>query len=170
MRKQFNWISSAGISQLMQTLETIDDEQMWRYDFAELWVCSGTCVNGSLMVRSASEGQAVLRSRLHTTAKQKVFSLENDKDKNVDELLRDEEIIGRQAQKLSDDFATAKKMMQAIDDIASGLPALDCGSCGSPNCRALAEDIVHGNAKKEDCVFILKMKYEELLFGKRKDT
>ena len=33
------------------------------------------------------------------------------------------------------------------------LPGLDCGSCGAPTCRALAEDIVRGEHQKRT-VFI----------------
>jgi len=42
------------------------------------------------------------------------------------------------------------------------LPALDCGACGAPSCKALAEDIVRGNAKITDCVFKLRERVREL--------
>ena len=29
----------------------------------------------------------------------------------------------------------------------------DCGSCGAPSCRALAEDIVRGEASRNDCIY-----------------
>ena len=34
-------------------------------------------------------------------------------------------------------------------------PGLDCGSCGAPTCRSLAEDIARGVAKETDCIHIL---------------
>jgi len=43
--------------------------------------------------------------------------------------------------------------MKQIEEITSRLRGLDCGSCGAPSCRALAEDIVQGKARMEDCVF-----------------
>jgi Na+-translocating ferredoxin:NAD+ oxidoreductase RNF subunit RnfB len=39
---------------------------------------------------------------------------------------------------------------------ASALPGLDCGSCGSPTCRALAEDITGGFATPLNCIFKLR--------------
>ena len=39
---------------------------------------------------------------------------------------------------------------------------LDCGSCGAPSCRALAEDIVRGNSRELDCVFRLKERVRTL--------
>ena len=47
-------------------------------------------------------------------------------------------------------------MMERTDAINERLPGLDCGSCGAPSCRALAEDIVQGQARLNDCIFILR--------------
>lgn len=47
-------------------------------------------------------------------------------------------------------------MMTRMDEILSRLPGLDCGSCGAPSCRAMAEDVVKGLAKETDCIFILR--------------
>jgi len=59
-------------------------------------------------------------------------------------------------------MAVALEKMERIEDIYSGLPGIDCGACGSPTCRALAEDIVQDNANQEDCVFTLRSKVKEL--------
>ncbi|MEG0752688.1 MAG: (Fe-S)-binding protein, partial [Angelakisella sp.] len=37
---------------------------------------------------------------------------------------------------------------------------LDCGSCGAPSCRALAEDVVRGYSNEEACIYVLKEKLE----------
>ena len=39
---------------------------------------------------------------------------------------------------------------------AMGYVGLDCGSCGAPSCRDLAEDVVCGFAKPESCVYLMK--------------
>ena len=33
---------------------------------------------------------------------------------------------------------------------------MDCGSCGAPTCRALAEDVVRGFASEDDCIYRLR--------------
>ena len=58
--------------------------------------------------------------------------------------------------RLSEDRATAIAKMVEIEEIYRCLPHLDCGSCGAPNCHALAEDIVRGNAKVGDCLIRLR--------------
>ena len=58
--------------------------------------------------------------------------------------------------KLSQNLEEAMQMMEEIDVICEGLPGLDCGSCGAPSCRALAEDVVRGAARTSDCVFVMR--------------
>ena len=84
-------------------------------------------------------------------------------DTGVGSCLRREPFPARPALRLDPDFDTAMKMMQRMEEIRSGLPGLDCGCCGAPNCQALAEDIVHGSGSREDCVIIMKEEYRELL-------
>ena len=62
----------------------------------------------------------------------------------------------RPALKLDDDIRVAMQKIEQIDETLKRLPGLDCGSCGSPTCRALAEDIVQGTASETDCVFRLR--------------
>ena len=64
--------------------------------------------------------------------------------------------------KLDDDRMEALKKIQRIEELMEKLPGMDCGSCGAPSCRALAEDIVRGHATEMDCVFMLKEKVKFL--------
>ena len=64
--------------------------------------------------------------------------------------------------KLDDDIVVAMQKIELIDDTLKRLPGLDCGSCGSPTCRALAEDIVQGTASETDCVFRLREMVRDL--------
>jgi Na+-translocating ferredoxin:NAD+ oxidoreductase RNF subunit RnfB len=69
---------------------------------------------------------------------------------------------GRSVMQLDDDVKVAMRMVADSEKIAADLPGLDCGSCGAPSCRALAEDIVRGVASTMDCVFILREKVKQL--------
>ncbi|MFA6938573.1 MAG: [Fe-Fe] hydrogenase large subunit C-terminal domain-containing protein [Treponema sp.] len=162
--EKFNWITTCGLKQVIETLEAIEDGQLESYDFAEIDACEGGCLGGPLMVKAISESSAILRNRLRTMTEctnKKVIP----EEKNVE---FSEQIIPRPARQLSADFKKAKSMMEKLEEIVEQLPGLDCGSCGAPNCRALAEDIVRGKAHLEDCVTIMKSRYEDLLFGKKK--
>ena len=58
--------------------------------------------------------------------------------------------------KLADNVRDAMNMMQLMEHICDCLPGIDCGTCGAPSCRALAEDMVRGDATEADCVFFFK--------------
>ena len=42
------------------------------------------------------------------------------------------------------------------NDLIKRLPHKDCGACGAPDCRTLADDIVRGEAALTDCPFMNK--------------
>ena len=56
--------------------------------------------------------------------------------------------------KLDKDFKVALEKMAKIEEYTQMLPGINCGACGAPNCRVLAEDIVNGFAKFEDCIIL----------------
>ena len=45
-----------------------------------------------------------------------------------------------------------------IEKILATLPGHDCGSCGSPTCRAFAHDILKGEATLDDCIVRMREK------------
>ncbi|NMA79836.1 MAG: ferredoxin, partial [Clostridiales bacterium] len=58
--------------------------------------------------------------------------------------------------RLSQDLDESINLMAEVEELLSRLPGLDCGSCGAPSCKALAEDVARGIAKEKDCIYILK--------------
>jgi ArsR family metal-binding transcriptional regulator len=65
----------------------------------------------------------------------------------------DEPLASRPLRPLDEDIARAIAKMKERDRISNGLPGIDCGACGSPSCRAFAEDVVQGEAEQASCVF-----------------
>ena len=53
--------------------------------------------------------------------------------------------------RLGNSIAESMRMMSEIQNLKNSLPGIDCGSCGAPNCRAFAEDVVRNCAKLDDC-------------------
>jgi ArsR family metal-binding transcriptional regulator len=62
----------------------------------------------------------------------------------------------RPLNRLSDSIGESMRLMSKIQALRKDLPGIDCGSCGAPNCRAFAEDIVMGNADRNECVIAYK--------------
>ena len=64
--------------------------------------------------------------------------------------------------RLGSNFKESLSMMQQIEELCSRFPGLDCGSCGAPTCRTLAEDIVKGEASERDCIFVLRKYMDQI--------
>ena len=64
--------------------------------------------------------------------------------------------------KLDENFAVVMQKMEQMDALYENMPKLDCGSCGAPSCKALAEDIVRGFGNENDCVFKMRERVREL--------
>jgi Fe-S-cluster containining protein len=54
------------------------------------------------------------------------------------------------------------KRIKEAEAILTTLPGLNCGLCGAPSCKALANDIASGEAKKTDCIFFSKDRLDRL--------
>ncbi len=169
------WLYADGLTQAIKILEETEDGQFENFDFLEISACTGGCLGGPLTVTPAPAASSALRRGARDskatapTGEQPAQPTQQvqQTQPELNSLLFTEPIIPRPGRLLDTDFAAARKKMQLMEEIVTQLGGLDCGSCGAPNCRALAEDIVRKNAVKEDCVIVLKAQYEQMLFGKK---
>lgn len=162
--EKINWLSCDGISHSLQTLEAMEEDLLESVDFIEMSVCQGGCIGGPLVIKPVPIAHAAMRNRLAKIDSQTENTVCEQND--FKDIFWTKDILPRPSLVLDPDFSKARKMMEKIVTITGELPGLNCGSCGSPNCRALAEDIVRKQARKEDCIQILKKEYEKLVLGK----
>ena len=151
IREQY--LAADGMENVMAVLSQLEDERLTGLDFIELNACPGGCVGGVLTV----ENPFVAKARIQKLRKYLPVSLNHVGEE--DELAAfswDRPLEYAGVMKLSDDIGDAMRMMTEIDELTGKLPDLDCGSCGAPSCRTHAEDVVTGQAKLNDCIFILR--------------
>ncbi|MCH5303688.1 MAG: 4Fe-4S binding protein [Ruminococcus sp.] len=147
------YLAADGIENAIHILEELEDEHIRDVDFVELNACSGGCVGGVLTV----ENPYVAQARIQKLRKYLPVSMNHLNDGDIDEMMWENELkFDADIFRLSDDIFKAMEMMDRMENICKDLPGLDCGSCGSPTCRAMAEDIVKGKAKETDCIHKLK--------------
>ncbi len=150
------YLAADGIDNVIKVLDEIDNGNIRNVDFVELNACSGGCVGGVLNI----ENPYIAKARLQTLKRYLPVSM--NRDRNKDESYEwEEELTYRHVLSLSSDRKEAMRKMRDIEEIASMLPQIDCGSCGAPSCRALAEDIVKGRARIENCVIVMKNRLAE---------
>lgn len=150
-------IAVDGIQNVISVLEAIEDGKLSDIDFVEALACTGGCLGGPL----TAENNFVARSRLQRMCDK----AEKKEDAVLDENTNyfwDEPVVYRPVLNLDSNIIRAMEKMNEIESIYERLPKLDCGSCGSPSCHSLAEDIVRGYAKETDCIFVLKEKLRNL--------
>ena len=157
-----NSLAVDGIGNVIKVLEEIENMKLTGLEFFEGLACPGGCVGGPLTF----ENPYVARSRIRTLSK-KIKNAEpacEYAQQYIDDgsVLFSEKIEARPVLKIDEDMVTAMRKLEQIEEIAARLPGLDCGSCGSPSCRAMAEDIVRGEAKELDCIFKLRDKVTSL--------
>ena len=153
------YLAADGIENVIRVLEELEDEHIRGVDFIELNACSGGCVGGVLNV----ENPYVAQARIQNLRKFLPVSLNHLEDGELEGMLWENELAyDADIFRLDKDISKAMEMMSRMEDIYEGLPHLDCGSCGAPTCRALAEDIVRGKAKETDCIFKLRAKIQNV--------
>ena len=148
-----HYLAADGIENVIKVLEEVEDGKLDDVHFIELNACAGGCVGGVLTV----ENPYVAKTRIQLLRKYLPVSKNHLTNGMVpEEMFWSEPLEEAPVMRLSDDLAESMHMMAEIDRICDELPGLDCGSCGAPSCRALAEDIVRGVARENDCVFRLR--------------
>ena len=149
------YLSADGIENVIAVLEEMDNEHLGELDFIELNACSGGCVGGLFTV----ENPYVAQARVNQLRKYLPISANHldsgQKPCEPQDLYNESRLEYKSVLPLSNNIIDAMNMMNNIDVIYKKLPGLDCGSCGAPTCRALAEDIARGEARKSDCVFFV---------------
>ena len=147
-----NYLAADGIENVIKVLEDLEDEKFTDLDFIELNACFGGCVGGVLTV----ENPYVAKARLKHLRKYLPVSVNHVDEALPAQVALTEPIESASIYTLSNNFSEALTKMNALEEIEKTLPGLDCGSCGAPSCRALAEDTIRGIASEGDCIFRLR--------------
>ena len=156
------YLAADGIENVTRVLDELEDERIGDLEFVELNACSGGCVGGVLNVENAYVAQArIQKLRRYLPVSQNHLTPQGE-DGVPEDMRWTNKLEYSNVLNLSDDLEQAMQMMTRMDEIRSHLPNLDCGSCGAPSCRAMAEDVVKGLAKETDCIFVLREKVKNV--------
>lgn len=158
-----SYLSVDGINDVIKVLEEIESDRLSDLDFFEGLACVGGCVGGPLVFENNFVAQARLKKLIHGMPSNQPLS-QGEVDSTMKEYNwgLDKEILPKPVMKLDDNILSAIKKMDELERIYEDLPGLDCGSCGAPSCRTLAEDIVRGDATSFDCIIKLREKVKKL--------
>ena len=155
-----DYLAADGIENVIRVLEDLEDQKFTNLKFVELNACNGGCVGGVLTVENPYVAEVKLkRLRKYMPVARSHMDMED----NAEQL-----IPWTTAVQYEPVFSLGGNMMESfarlnqVERLCKKLPGLDCGSCGAPSCKALAEDIVRGQASENDCVYHLRENLHKL--------
>ncbi len=151
-----NYLAADGIDNVIRVLDQVENGNIPPLEFIELNACTGGCVGGVMTMQNPFIAKARLQSLRRYLPVSQNFPSKEESGYIPDGYIFNEIPIYKPISRLSDSMAESMRMMADIQRLRDTLPGIDCGSCGAPNCRALAEDIVKKHACLEDCLIRLR--------------
>lgn len=148
------------IHNVIEFLEKVENDEIENVDFLELRACDQSCPGGIL----TCDNRFLMCERIFARAR-KVADRERRGEQAKDHEVESErnylnnnikvgEINPRSMLVLDENITLALEKMKRLNEYRAKLPQKDCGVCGAPTCDALAHDIVMGEAKLTDCIFL----------------
>ena len=155
-----NALAADGIENCIKILEEVDRGNLDSVDFIELNACQGGCVGGSL----TAENPFIAKSRLMKLRKYNPVSCNHILSEDIPEEMMWSTPIEPcdDVMKLADNVQEAMERMARMKELLKTFPGLDCGTCGAPGCKALAEDVVRGFTTEHDCVFRAREELQDI--------
>ncbi len=156
-KRDITVLAVSGLRNTIDLLQQIELGRIKGVDFVECRTCDLGCVGGV----------AVPESRFLSNVRNRNieidWALTPQKEEELAALHAVEKtwktrdaIPSKQRLPLSDDLTEAMSRMKQMKAIFAELPHIDCGACGRPSCKAMAEDIVREQGEITDCVFKLR--------------
>lgn len=148
-----------AVSGMRNTLDLLQELELGRLrgvDFVECRVCDTGCVGGM----GNADSRFLANMRINNLGID--WEVTEAERERVEKLYSTDiwpfskDLEPRPRIPLSDNVAEAMLKLQQMQEIYSGLPHIDCGSCGRPSCQAMAEEIVRGHGSVTDCIFKLR--------------
>ena len=149
-----NYLAADGVENVIRVLEDLEDEKLTDLEFIELNVCNGGCVGGVSTVENPFLAKVKIK-RLRKYMPVAGSHLE-EYISQAEYMYWDRGLEYKPVYQLGGNMQESIDMLANVEDILKKFPDLDCGSCGAPSCRALAEDIIRKEASENDCIHIVR--------------
>ena len=145
-----NYLAVDGVNEVVKVLDQFELGKLNDIDFFEGYACVTGCVGGPLN----AENPFIAKTRVRKIINKDTLEFDYTEYAEItDDMMEwNVDIEPNAVMKLDKNFKVAIKKMAKIEELIQVLPGIDCGACGAPTCRALAEDIVMGRMTLDGCV------------------
>ncbi len=155
-----SYLAADGIENVIRVLEDLEDEKFPNLKFVELNACNGGCVGGVLTVENPYVAEVKLK---HLRKYMPVARSHMDMEDSMEAIVPwTTDVEYEPVFNLGGNMMESFMRLNQVERLCKQLPGLDCGSCGAPTCKALAEDIARGEASEKDCIYYLRENLHKL--------
>lgn len=156
-KRDLTVLAVSGLRNTMDLLQQVELGRLKGVDFVECRVCDLGCFGGVAVPESRFLSS--VRNRHIVTD----WIITPERVEEIADLYSNqklwktrEAIPSKQRLPLSSDLSEAMSRLKQMKTIFAELPHIDCGACGWPSCKALAEDIVRDQGEMTDCIIKLR--------------
>ncbi|MBN2206412.1 MAG: 4Fe-4S dicluster domain-containing protein [Candidatus Aminicenantes bacterium] len=157
--KNHRTVAVSGVRDTMRVLDQVETGLLKDVDLLECMVCPDGCVGGPLAVENRFLAKSRILRLVSLLGERTVMdSSDISALFHKDFLSFQNPIKPIQAYPLDDDPGRAIQKARRRTRLIKQLPGKDCGACGAPDCRTLADDIVRDLAAVSNCPFMKEAK------------
>lgn len=150
-----NYIAVDGVNNVKKVFNDIENGHIKDVDFIEAYACSGGCLGGVFLIENPYNARRIINKFYNNV--NFTYGFEELGDYYREQFVKDTGCLPVLNHKLAEDFEGAVKKMRYMNELINRLPGTDCGQCGSPSCKAFAEDVVRGLAVISECKMLKKV-------------
>ncbi len=153
--KNHRTVAVSGVLDTIRVLDQVEMGLLKDVDLLECMVCPDGCVGGPLAV----ENRFLAKSRILRLVN--ILGERTVVDNSDMSMLYHKDFLSFlhpikpiRVPPLDNDPNRAIQKAKRRTKLIKQLPGKDCGACGAPDCRTLADDVVRGQAVLTDCLFV----------------
>jgi hypothetical protein len=149
-------LAVSGMEETIHYLEKIEMGLFQDIEYIEFRTCREGCLGGALNAID----KYLAKSTVQKMVKQFGLGRRLHRDNILRMYEKGEFQTDKDPSKLTSLFGARKKALtieniQKIEKVLQMIKGTDCTACGAPDCRTFAEDVVRGEAKLNECLYIV---------------
>lgn len=156
---KFHTVSVSGVYDTIKILRDVEAGKLKDIKYLECMICPDGCLGGPLMVENRFVAQSNILMLIRMYSGKKSVDAYMAKKLYKEGFFSFERMVKpKPFPPLDEDRKQALIKLKKKEELIKKLPGIECGNCGAPDCKTLADDIVRGEAELTDCRFFNKIK------------
>ena len=158
-----HYLPLTGLQEVIKVFDDIEKGKLRNIEFLECHACPGGCIGGNLTVENLYIARGKnLRLRAAMPKPTPEFEQEVTRRYSTEDFSLRGSLKPRRLEGDVLDLRERVSRKKRADELARGLPGVNCGLCGAPSCKHHAEDVAAGRAEIGDCVFLSRDRINDL--------